>query len=43
MAFDSVAYTPSIRTAIPTPTAVLIDACDAPCPIWALTVARPSR
>ncbi len=35
MAFDSVAYTPAIRTAIPTPTAALIDASDAPCPMWA--------
>jgi len=35
MAFDSAAYTPAIRTAIPTPTAALIDALDAPCPVWA--------
>jgi len=35
MAFDSAAYTPAVRTAIPAPTAALIDAFDAPCPIWA--------
>lgn len=35
MAFDSAAYSPAIRTAFPTPTAALIDAFDAPCPIWA--------
>jgi hypothetical protein len=35
MAFDSAAYSPAIRTAVPTPTAALIDAFDAPCPIWA--------
>lgn len=35
MAFDSAAYTPAVRTAIATPTAALIDACPAPCPVWA--------
>jgi hypothetical protein len=35
MAFDSAAYTPAGRTAISMPTAVLIDASEAPCPVWA--------
>lgn len=35
MAFDSAACTPAIRTAIATATAALIDAFEAPCPIWA--------
>ena len=35
MAFDSAAYTPADRTAIPLPTAMLIDSLGAPCPVWA--------
>lgn len=34
MAFDS-AYAPAIPTAMPTLTAALIDAAEAPCPVWA--------
>lgn len=34
MAFDS-AYAPAAPAAIPTLTAALIDALDAPCPVWA--------
>lgn len=34
MAFDS-AYAPATPTAIPTLTAALIDASEAPCPVWA--------
>lgn len=35
MAFDSAAYTPAIRTVLPTPPATLIEAAGDPCPIWA--------
>lgn len=35
MAFDSAAYTPAVQNAIATPTVALIDASDAPCPMWA--------
>lgn len=35
MAFDAAAYMPAARTSIPGSTAALIDAFEAPCPIWA--------
>ncbi|MGZ9099594.1 MAG: hypothetical protein ACXW3O_07820 [Brevundimonas sp.] len=35
MAFDSVAYDSAIRAALRSPTGALIDASDAPCPVWA--------
>lgn len=35
MAFDSADCTPAAQTAMPRSTAALIDASDAPCPIWA--------
>lgn len=35
MAFDAAAYTPAAQTAMPRATAVLIDALEAPCPMWA--------
>ncbi len=35
MAFDAAAYTPAAQTAMPRRTAALIDASEAPCPMWA--------